>query len=207
MFIFVTIATVVAHHRQTTIFPTFPNFTDFPDQCQISGLFQVIQVVATLRLQFIHENCSCVHAQWHSQRGAQGARAPTETSPQNFYRLWKVWTRPVNRKVESITGSVFVFVSREAAILAQNALETVWRLRPDPLGSSQRCPRFRGGERWQRKMAGQREGERVRKGEKGGCEWRMGEGWKKAKENRVVPHPKLNPGCATVHNTTQAVTE
>ena len=21
--------------------------------------------------------------------------------------------------------------------------------------------------------------------------------WKKAKESRVVPHPKLNPGCAT----------
>ena len=31
---------------------------------------------------------------------------------------------------------------------------------------------FRGGERWQRKTAGQREGERVRKGEKGGCEGR-----------------------------------
>jgi len=26
---------------------------------------------------------------------------------------------------------------------------------------------------------------------------RMGEGRKKAKESRVVPHPKLNPGCAT----------
>ena len=25
----------------------------------------------------------------------------------------------------------------------------------------------------------------------------MGEGSKKAKESRVVPHPKLNPGCAT----------
>ena len=25
-----------------------------------------------------------------------------------------------------------------------------------------------------------------------------GEGRKKAKESRVVPHPKLNPGCATV---------
>jgi len=24
-----------------------------------------------------------------------------------------------------------------------------------------------------------------------------GEGRKKAKESRVVPHPKLNPGCAT----------
>jgi len=28
---------------------------------------------------------------------------------------------------------------------------------------------------------------------------RMGEGRKKAKESRVVPHPKLNPGCATGH--------
>jgi len=27
-----------------------------------------------------------------------------------------------------------------------------------------------------------------------------GEVWKKAKESRVVPHPKLNPGCATVRN-------
>jgi len=25
----------------------------------------------------------------------------------------------------------------------------------------------------------------------------MGEGRKKAKESRVVPYPKLNPGCAT----------
>ena len=27
-----------------------------------------------------------------------------------------------------------------------------------------------------------------------------GEGRKKAKESRVVPHPKLNPGCATAVN-------
>jgi len=32
----------------------------------------------------------------------------------------------VNRKVESITGSVFVFVSREAAILAQNVLQKLF---------------------------------------------------------------------------------
>jgi len=43
----------------------------------------------------------------------------------------KYQTCPVNRKVKSIAGSVFVFVSREAVILAQNALETVWR--PGPL--------------------------------------------------------------------------
>ena len=60
---------------------------------------------------------------------------------------------------------------------------------------------FRGGERWQRKTAGQREGERLRKGEKAGWEGREGwgmDGRKKAKESRVVPHPKLNPGCAIV---------
>ena len=49
---------------------------------------------------------------------------------------------PVNRKVESITGSVFVFVSQEAAILAQNALQTVWRLRPDPLGEFTALPQI-----------------------------------------------------------------
>ena len=40
----------------------------------------------------------------------------------------------------------------------------------------------------------------MRKGEKGGWDGREqkdGEGRKKAKESRVVPHPKLNPGCAT----------
>jgi len=30
-----------------------------------------------------------------------------------------------------------------------------------------------------------------------GREEKDGEGWEKAKESRVVPHPKLNPGCAT----------
>jgi len=39
---------------------------------------------------------------------------------------------------------------------------------------------FMRGERWQRKTTGQKEGERVRKGEKGGCEGR--EGW--AREGR-----------------------
>ena len=47
---------------------------------------------------------------------------------------------------------------------------------------------FRGGERWQRKTAGQREGERVRKGEKGGCEGR--EGWGGMEES------KGKSGCA-----------
>jgi len=27
----------------------------------------------------------------------------------------------------------------------------------------------------------------------------MGDGREKAKESRVVPHPKLNPGCATAY--------
>jgi len=35
---------------------------------------------------------------------------------------------------------------------------------------------FRGGERWHRKTAGQREGERVRKVEKGECEGTEGRG-------------------------------
>jgi len=67
---------------------------------------------------------------------------------------------------------------------------TVLRLRPDPLGSSQHCPRgpdslaeFRGGEGWQRKTAGQREGERVRKEEKGGCEGREEDGGRKEESN------------------------
>jgi len=39
----------------------------------------------------------------------------------------------------------------------------------------------------------------VKKGGEGrmGGKRRMGEGRKKAKESRVVPYPKLNPGCAT----------
>jgi len=84
--------------------------------------------------------------------------------------------------VKTITGSVFVFVSREAAILVQNALETVWRpgsartrwgahsTAPDSLAE------FRRGKGWQRKTAGQREGERVRKVEEGGWEGREGKG-------------------------------
>jgi len=48
-----------------------------------------------------------------------------------------------------------------------------------------------------------REGKMVRKwGEKRmGGKRRMGEGRKKARESRVVPHPKLNPGCATEDKT------
>jgi len=98
--------------------------------------------------------------------------------------------------VESITGSVFVFVSRQAAILAQNALETVWRLRPDPLGELSASPdsvaEFRGEERWLRKTAGQRQGERVRKGEKGGCEGREGWGREGRKQRKVGLCPTQN---------------
>ena len=57
-----------------------------------------------------------------------------------FLQTEKYETCPVNRKVKSITGSVFVLVSREAAILAQNALETLWRLRPDTLGKLTALP-------------------------------------------------------------------
>jgi len=104
--------------------------------------------------------------------------------------------------VKSITRSVFVFVLREAVILAQNALETVWR--PGPLGSSQSCPRIPRAEfREGRGGRGKRQGKgRARGYVKGrredGREEKNGEGRNKAKECRVVPHPKLNHGCATV---------
>ena len=75
--------------------------------------------------------------------------------PKHHHKIFtddeKYDTCPVNRKVKCITGSVFVFVSREAAILAQHVLETVWRLRPDPdpLGAHSAAPdslaEFRGG--------------------------------------------------------------
>ena len=42
---------------------------------------------------------------------------------------------------------------------------------------------FRGGERWQRNTAGQREGERVRKGKKGGWEGR--EGWGRERRKQI----------------------
>jgi len=81
--------------------------------------------------------------QWRSQRGA-----PPKPHHKIFTDYEKYETCPVNGKVKSIAGSVFVFVSRKAAILAQNAhyklfggsARTRW-------GSSQRCPRFRVGER------------------------------------------------------------
>jgi len=60
-----------------------------------------------------------------------------------------------------------VFVSREAVLLAQNALETVWRPgSAGPAGGAHNAApdslaEFRGGEGWQRKTVGQSEGERV----------------------------------------------
>ena len=49
----------------------------------------------------------------------------------------------------------------------------------------------------------------VKKGGEGrmGGKRRMGEGRKKAKESRVVHHPKLNPGCATVSNMSAGQTD
>jgi len=45
--------------------------------------------------------------------GGQGARAPTETYNHKIFTDYEKYeTCPVNRKVKSITGSVFVFVSR-----------------------------------------------------------------------------------------------
>jgi len=60
--------------------------------------------------------------------------------------------------------------------------------------SSQLCPRlpiaeFRGGDGWQRKTAGQREGEMVCKGEKGG--WKGREGW--GREGRKQRKVRLCP--------------
>ena len=72
--------------------------------------------------------------------GPRGPGPPPKPHHKIFTDYEKYETCPVNRKVKSITGSVFVFVSQEAAILAQNALETVWRLRPDPLGELTALP-------------------------------------------------------------------
>ena len=69
--------------------------------------------------------------------GGSGGPGPHRNLDHKIFTDYEKYeTCPVNRKVESITGSVFVFVSREAAILAQNALETVWRLRRTRWGSS-----------------------------------------------------------------------
>ena len=107
--------------------------------------------------------------QWRSQDFGP----PPKPCHKIFTDYEKYETCPVNRKVKSITGPVFVFVSREAVILAQNALFG-GRVLPGPAGGAHSAApdslvEFRGGEGWQRKTAGQREGERVRKGEKGGC--------------------------------------
>ena len=66
--------------------------------------------------------------------GGPGGPGPLRNLTTKFLQTMKSAKKcPVNRKVKSITGSVFMFVSREAVILAQNALETVLRLHPDPL--------------------------------------------------------------------------
>jgi len=64
--------------------------------------------------------------------GPRGPGPPPKPHHKIFTDYEKYETCLVNRKVKSITGS-HVFVSQEAAILAQNALETVLLLRPDPL--------------------------------------------------------------------------
>jgi len=51
---------------------------------------------------------------------------------------------------------------------------------------------FREGERWQRKTAGQREGERLRKGEKAGWEGREGWGMEGRKQRKVGLCPTRN---------------
>ena len=107
----------------------------------------------------------------------------------------KYKTCPVNRKM--ITGCVFVFVSREAAILAQNALETGGSARTAG-GAHSAVPDLGEG----RDGRGKRQGKGRARGyikvrREDVREEKDGEGRKKAKESRVVPHPKLNPGCAT----------
>ena len=74
--------------------------------------------------------------------GGRGPGPPPKPHHKIFTDFSKYETCPVNRKVKSITGSVFVFVSREAAILAQNALETVWWLRLDPPGELTALPQI-----------------------------------------------------------------
>jgi len=87
-------------------------------------------------LVFRHEGSSVAQP-----TGGPGGPGPHRNLPTNFFTDYKKCeTCSVNRKVKSITGSVFVFVSQEAAILAQNALETDWWLRPDPLGELTALP-------------------------------------------------------------------
>jgi len=68
------------------------------------------------------------------RRGPGGPGPHRNLTTKLFTNYENYETCPLNRKVKSITGSVFVFVSQKAAILAHNALETVWWLRLDPLG-------------------------------------------------------------------------
>ena len=94
--------------------------------------------------------------------------------------------------MESITGSVFVFVSRQAAILAQNALETVWRLCPDPLGKLSAAPDLGEGEMAEENDRAKGRVPWVRKGNKGGCEGREGWGKEVRKQRKVGLCPTRN---------------
>ena len=124
--------------------------------------------------------------------GGPGGPGPHRNLTTKFLQTMKSM-KHVQLTGKSITGSVFVFVSREAAILAQNALKTYLAAPSGPAGGAHNAApdslaEFRGEEGWQRKTAGQREGERVRKGEKAGCEGR--EGWGGKEES------KGKSGCA-----------
>ena len=90
-----------------------------------------------------------------------------------------------------------MFVSREATIFAQNALETVWRpssartrwgahsAAPDSLAE------FREGEGMAEEN-GRAKGGREGKGEKGGCEGREGWGREERKQRKVGLCPTRN---------------
>jgi len=105
----------------------------------------------------------------------------------------------VRKSEENKSGSVFVFVTSYhdrlrfwRKMYCRNCLAAGLRLDPLEELTALQCPRLPswiwGGEGWQRKTAGQREGERVRKWEKGVCAGR--EGWGGKEES------KGKSGCA-----------
>jgi len=126
--------------------------------------------------------------------GPRGTGSPPKPHHKIFTDYKKYETCPVNRKVKSITGFVFVFVSREAAILALNT-RNCFAAPPGPAGGAHSAApdslaEFRGGERWHRKTAGQREGERVRKEEEDGREEKDGGGKKESKGKSGCASPE-----------------
>jgi len=114
--------------------------------------------------------------QWRSQRGG-GGRGP---GPHRNLTTKFLQTMKSMKRVQLTESEVHkrirlrVRVTRGCdfgAKFTRNCLAAA----PGPAGGAHSAApdslaEFRGGEIWQRKTAGQREGERVRKEEKGGCE-------------------------------------